>query len=131
MEDRAVIEPSQRRRRGPVDPLDGEAVGLKGRVLRLELVPLGWVGCQAEAADAAERVTCERLEPVERALGELPEQACALGAELGAGAVVRPGCAAEREASVPAARAAGDFTRLVQAHAQPAPARASARRSSP
>ena len=81
MEDRAVEPPGQRLRELVV-PLDGEAVLAQRLVLGLELGALGCVRGQAEAAGAPESVAGQLLEPVEVALGQHPEGARPLRAQL-------------------------------------------------
>ena len=118
MEDRAV-EPAAKRVRQLVAPLGREAVLAEGLVLGLELAPLGGIGGQPEAAGAAEGVAGQRLEPVEIALRPAPETLRTLGAEVAPCPVVGGRAAAQREAAVAPACAAGDLARLVQGDALP------------
>ena len=118
MEDRAV-EPAPERLRQLVAPLDLEAVLTESLVLGLELGPLGRIGRQPEASGAPEGVARQLLEPVEIALGPAPEPLGLLGSEVAPRLVVGRRAAAEREAAVAPARAAGDLARLVEANAPP------------
>ncbi len=112
------------------EPLGGVAVFAQRLVLPAQPFELRGVGCQPEAADAPQRAPGEQLHPLERPLGEVEQLPRACGAELGAQLVVGGRGAAQREAPVAPARAAGDLAGLEHAHAQPALGRAAARRRS-
>ena len=118
MEDRAV-EPAAKRVRQLVAPLGREAVLAEGLVLGLELGPLGGIGGQPQASGAPEGVARQLLEPVEIALRPAPETLRTLGAEVAPCLVVGGRAAAQREAAVAPARAAGDLARLVEDDALP------------
>src|SRR5262249_39888353 len=120
MEDRGG-EPAGQRWRELVWPLDCEAVGAQRLVLGLELTALVDVCGEPQAAGAAEGIPSELREPVEVALGETPESARPLGSELLPRGVVRPCAAAESEATVASARAAGDLASVVQANPHAGP----------
>jgi len=79
------------RRSELVDPVDREAVLAQRVVLGAQLVALGCVGGEPEAADSAEGIARELLHPVERALGQRHQPARRLGSEVNAGSVVRGG----------------------------------------
>ena len=82
--------------------------------------PLRVVGSQPQAADAAERVARELLHAVERALGQRHRRRRRSAPSWSRRRVVRQARAAEREAAVAPARAAGDLARLVEPHADAA-----------
>jgi hypothetical protein len=118
VQDGAAEEPAERGRQR-LDLFDREAVGTQ----RLELVPervrLMLPLREPEAADAPARIACERLQAVECALAQPPEQACPFATERSLRPVVRHRTAAQGKAAVAAARARGDLARLEQADAQP------------
>src|SRR5438477_6657331 len=118
MEDRA-LEPARERlaELGPL--LHREPILAQRFVLGLELRDLRRISGQAETPGAPEGVAGQFGEALEVALGQLPQRSGPLGTELRSRHVVRQGTAAQREAAVAAARATGDLSRLVNAHAQP------------
>ena len=65
-----------------VAPLGREAVLAQCLVLGLKLGAFGGVIRQAKAAGTTERVARQLGEPVDVLLGQLPERACPIGAEL-------------------------------------------------
>src|SRR5439155_24435752 len=88
-------------------------------VLGADLGALDLVDRDTEASDPAVGVARELREPLDVAVRQVPVAFRPVRAELLAGAVVRGRPAPEAEASVPAARAAPDLARLVDAHAPP------------
>jgi hypothetical protein len=102
-----------------IHPLRSEAVGAKRLVLDRERVALLLVVGEPKAACPAARVTGERGKPLERPLGHPPVPRGLPAADALDRDVVGSGAAAKREASVPAARPAGDLTGLVHADAPP------------
>src|SRR5207253_7386972 len=113
MEHRARVP--QRR----LDPLRVEAILVKRLELDPQLVSLLLVGGQAQAARAAKGVPGERLDPVDPLLGAPPVRVRLLAPDRLGSDVVRSCGAAQGEAAVSPARAAGDLAGLVQAHPQP------------
>ena len=104
-----------------VEPLDREAVRRQRVRFDAELVALGVVDGEPQAAHAAERVTGKALDRVERPLAQAPERPSRVAAEVAHGVRVRHCAAAQGEAAVTTARTAGDLPRLVQPDAQPSP----------
>jgi hypothetical protein len=101
-------------------PLGVEAVRPQRLVLRPELLGFGRVRCEPQASRSPEGVAGQRLERVERTLGQAPEGPRPLGPELPLRGVVRRRRAAQREAAVAPARPARDLTGFVQAYARAA-----------
>jgi hypothetical protein len=116
MENRAV-EASRQGLREVATPFNREAVFAQRLVLGHELRSLVGVDGQSEAACPTEGVAGQLLEPVEIVLGQHPEGAGPLGAELSAREVVRWRTATQGEAAVPPASPAGELPRLEQPHA--------------
>jgi hypothetical protein len=98
-----------------VEPFRGEAVLDERVVLGSQLLPLGPVDCEPEAAHAAEGVARQRRHTTKRILRQQPVGTRLLGTELPSRDVVGHRAAAEGEPAVPAARTARDLARLVQA----------------
>ncbi len=117
--DRSAIEPVERRRE-LVDPLDREPVLEKRVVLAAQRRTLAVVRSEPQASDASEGVARQLLHAVERAFREGHHETGTFDAEQPAGLVVRRRGTAQREASVAAARAAGDLPGLVEPHANAA-----------
>jgi hypothetical protein len=97
-----------------LDPLGLEPVRAQGFQLDGQLVAFLVVGGEPQAAGAPERVACELLEPVERRLRLPPEPDRAVAADRLERDVVGRSAASKREAAVPAARASGDLTGVVE-----------------
>ena len=97
-----------------LDPFGREAVLTEELVLDPEGLLLLVVAGEPETARATEGVSRERLEPIERMLGQLPEAAGVRPADHFDGDVVRGRSAAKSEAPVPSARASGNLARVVE-----------------
>jgi hypothetical protein len=110
MENRRAEAPAQRL----VDPFRGEPVGPQRLVLDGELVALLPVNGEPEAARSTAGVTGERGQLAERLLRQPPVACRLLASDRLDRDVVRRGAAAEGEAAVAAARAAGDLAGVVQ-----------------
>jgi hypothetical protein len=119
MSDRAA-EATGERGRQLVEPVRLEAVLAQSVVRGAELVALGRVGGQPQAADRPKGVSGKLGKPAEVALCQLPEALRSLSPELPPGLVVVHLAAAQRKAAVAAAGAASDLARLVEAHGHPA-----------
>jgi hypothetical protein len=99
-----------------VVPVNGEPVLAQSRVFARQLGALGVIGCDAEAADAAEGVARELLEPIECPLAQSPESVCGVSSEAPSRLVIRTGPAAQGEAPIAAARAARDHSGFMDSH---------------
>src|SRR4051794_25122183 len=100
-----------------VAPLRGESILAQCLVLQADLLAFLVVGGEAKAAGPPERVSGDRLQPVERRFGALPELLGRFGTVRLACNVVPRRTAAEREAAVATARSCGDSARVVHTHA--------------
>src|SRR5262249_58460234 len=98
-------------------PLDGEPIVPERFVLGANLDALLRVRGEPEAARPLEGVACERLHPVDRLLGALPELAGLVRAVGLARDVVPCGRASECEAAVATARPLAHAALVVDAHA--------------
>ena len=120
VDDRAGEEPVERRRT-LVDPLGREAVLAQRVVLGLGSPALLLVGGEPEAAAPPQRVR-RRVARIRSSARSVQRQSRRARSRpmLSRASYVALGAAAEREAAVAPARAAGDLACLVHAHAEPA-----------
>ncbi len=121
---RGMANPAEKRR---VDQVGREAVLAQRRVLVLELLALGLVDCDSQAAVSSQSVTGELLEVIEGSLGQVPVLLGALRPQVAASSVVEHRPSSQREAAAAATGSRRDLSRLVQAHPQ-APTRGDERR---
>src|SRR6267154_2750448 len=115
-----ALEAAGEHAREVVEPLGIDPVFAERLVLSANLLALLLVGREPKAPGPPQRVARKLLDPVERALGPVPEPPRALRSVRFTGDVVPRGAAAQREAAVAPARAFRHATRVVHAHAQTA-----------
>ena len=112
-------EPAVERRLEALDPFGREARSDDRLVFRSELVALLPVDRDPQGSDTPERVTCEGLDRVERALRSRPSLPWRRLADQRGSGVERRGHAPQREPAVSSTRPAGHLPRVVHAHPLP------------